>query len=191
MATGGPSPTRLYTRTGDRGTTGLVGGTRVRKDSPRIRAFGTLDELGAQLGVSLASLPDGFEGESALLRRLQHEIAIAQSELATPLGGPTPAHRIQPRHVGRLESEIDQYSATFEPVHTFVLPGGRLPGASLHLARTIARRAEREIWSLNEAEPVPEPLLQWVNRLSDLLFALGLLINRRQEFRETPPDYTV
>ncbi|MCI4346984.1 MAG: cob(I)yrinic acid a,c-diamide adenosyltransferase [Thermoplasmata archaeon] len=191
MATGGTSSTRLYTRTGDLGTTGLVGGARVGKDSPRIRSFGSLDELGAQLGVAAANLPDGLPGLAPLLVRLQHELSIAQSELATPPGASAPAFRILARHVTRLESEIDQYSATFEPLHTFVLPRGGRGGAHLHLSRTIARRAEREMWSLHASEPLTPELLQWINRLSDLLFALALSVNRHEGFRETAPDYTV
>ena len=126
-----------------------------------------------------------------LLIRLQHELYVAQAELATPPDGKPPAHRIGARHVSRLETEIDQYSATLEPLHAFVLPRGRSGGAALHVARTVARRAERELWTLNRAAPVSEDLLKWLNRLSDLLFALALSVNRSDGFRELAPDYTV
>jgi cob(I)alamin adenosyltransferase len=189
VATGGTNSTRLYTRTGDGGTTGLVGGARIGKDSPRIRAFGTLDELGAQLGVAGANLPGGFPEVAQLLLRLQHELSVAQAELATPPGAPAATHRIAARHVERLEDEIDQYSATFEPVHTFVLPRGNRGGAHLHVARTISRRAEREMWALHQVEPLRPEILQWINRLSDLLFALALSVNRHEGYVETPPDY--
>jgi cob(I)alamin adenosyltransferase len=191
VAPGGPIPTRLYTRTGDRGETALAGGSRVAKDSARIAAFGTLDELGAHLGFALAQLPAEAVPERQLLTRLQHELYLAQSELATPPGGRAPANRIEARHVLRLEADLDRYTATFEPIQTFVLSRGPRAGAALHVARAVARRAERELWSLNRAEPVRAELLQWTNRLSDLLFALALSVNRAQGEAEIPPDYSV
>ncbi|MGI0132677.1 MAG: cob(I)yrinic acid a,c-diamide adenosyltransferase [Thermoplasmata archaeon] len=190
MAPGGSNPTRLYTRTGDRGATGLVGGARIGKDSPRIRAFGSLDELGAQIGVAAANLPPDLPEISTLLLRVQHELGIAQAELATPPGAAAPTHRIEARHVERVEAEIDRYSATIEPVHSFVLPRGNRAGAHLHVARTVARRAEREVWALNAVEPVRPELTSWLNRVSDLFFALALSANRHEGFRDVPPDYT-
>ena len=190
MAPGGKDPTRLYTRTGDAGTTGLVGGARIAKDSLRIRAFGTLDELGAQIGVAAANLPGDLPDVAALLLRVQHELHLAQAELATPPGSAPPVHRIGERPVERLESEIDRVSATFEPVQSFVLPRGHAAGAQLHLARTVARRAERELWALHAAEPVRPELVRWLNRVSDLLFALALSVNRHEGFAETAPDYS-
>jgi cob(I)alamin adenosyltransferase len=183
--------TRLYTRTGDRGTTGLAGGSRIEKDSARIRAFGTFDELDAVLGVVLTTLGPAPSNVRTLLLRLQHELFIAQSELAAPAGAKPPAHRIEERHVRRLENEIDEFSATFEPIQTFVLPGGGAAGANLHFARTVARRAERELWTLDRESPQRPEILQWTNRLNDLLFALALSMNRREGIPEIPPDYTV
>jgi cob(I)alamin adenosyltransferase len=191
VATGGPNPTRLYTRTGDGGETALVGGTRVAKDAPRIRAFGTLDELGATLGFAQGLLPESTEPVRALLLRLQHELFVAQSEVATAPGRSPPAHRIEARHVARLESELDQFSGALDPLHSFVLPRGAGGGAALHVCRTVARRAEREMWELNRLEPQRPELMQWLNRLSDLLFALALTVNRTQGIREIAPDYSV
>jgi cob(I)alamin adenosyltransferase len=191
VETGGTSGTRLYTRTGDRGETGLVGGGRVTKDSSRIRTFGTFDELNAAIGVVLATLPPDPSNVRTLLDRLQHELFIAQSELATPPTASAKSYRIEPRHVRGLEEEIDRYSATFEPVHTFILPRGGETGAQLHFARTIARRAERELWALHRDAPQRSELLQWSNRLSDLLFALALSINRAEGVKEISPDYSV
>ncbi len=128
---------------------------------------------------------------AALLVRLQHELFVAQAELATPATKTALAHRIEARHVSGLEHEIDRYSSTFEPVHTFVLPRGSKAGAALHVSRTIARRAERELWRLHRIEPQRPELLQWANRLSDLLFALALSVNRREGHREIAPDYAV
>ena len=191
MAPGGSSSTRLYTSTGDRGETGLAGGVRVAKDSPRIRAFGSYDEVGAHLGLALASLGPGAQPFRGEVERLRHELFIAQAELAAAPGGSPPAHRIEARHVRRLEQEIDQFTSMVDPMKSFVLPGGNLPGAELHVARTVARRAERELVALNRLEPVPESLLQWANRLGDLLYALALALNRSEGFAETAPDYSV
>lgn len=191
MANGGPSATRLYTRTGDRGETGLAGGVRVAKDSARIRAFGTLDELGAQLGLARAALGPDAQPLFRQLIRLQHELFIAQAELAVAPASAPPAHRIEPRHVQRLETEIDAATSDLDPIRSFVLPGGSTAGAQLHVARAVARRAEREVWTLHRAEPVSPALLQWLNRLNDLLFALALTENRRAGVVEVPPDYTV
>lgn len=190
MAPGGPPPTKLYTRTGDHGETGLVGGARVTKESDRIAAFGSLDELGAHLGRAAAALEERHADARDLLLRLQHELFIAQSELATPGTGARPGPRIEARHVSGLEREIDRFSATFEPVHTFVLPRGRAGGTELHVARTVARRAERALWALHRTEPQRPELLQWTNRMSDLLFALALSVNRVDGVREVAPDYT-
>ncbi|MCI4321028.1 MAG: cob(I)yrinic acid a,c-diamide adenosyltransferase, partial [Thermoplasmata archaeon] len=171
MATGGSDRTRLYTRTGDHGETGLSGGARVAKTSARIRAFGTFDELGAFLGAAEANLPTPRGDVGELLVRLQHQLYVAMSELATPPDHAPPAHRISSRHVAELEALIDQYSGEIEPVHAFVLPRGTPAGAALHIARTVARRAERELWALHAEAPVSDELIQWANRLSDLLFA--------------------
>lgn len=191
MATGGSNPTRLYTRTGDRGETGLAGGARIAKDSARIRAFGALDELGAQLGVVGANLPSDLPEVTALVTRLQHELYVAQAELAALPGSTTAGPRVSARHVERLEREIDRYSAMIEPVRSFVLPRGKRAGAHLHVARTVARRAERELWALNAAEPVRPELAQWLNRMSDLLFALALSVNHHEGVPEIAPDYSV
>ena len=191
MADGGSTPTRLYTRTGDHGETGLPGGVRVAKDSVRVRAYGTLDELDAHLGLALAHAPASATELRATLLRLQHELFLAQTELATGGPGRTPTHSVTERHVRRLESEIDQATERLEPLRNFVLPGGGLTGAQLHVARTIARRAERELWALHREEPLAPTLLEWMNRLSDLLFALALLVNRIEGVREIPPDYTL
>jgi len=191
VETGSKSRTRLYTRTGDHGETGLAGGGRIGKDSARIRAYGTFDELGAQLGLVEASLNAQADAWRTLLLRLQHELFVAQSELAAPSSASPPAHRIESRHVSRLEKDIDRVSETYDPLHSFVLPRGGETGARLHVARTVARRAERELWSLHRTEPVRVELLQWTNRLSDLLFALALSVNRHEGFREIAPDYTV
>ena len=190
MAAGDESIPRLYTRTGDRGTTGLAGGARVDKDSPRIRVYGTFDELGSQLGLVEAELPDSLGDARETVRRLEHELYIAQSELAVAPGSKPPAHRIEARHVTRLESDIDRFDAAHPALRSFVLPRGARAVAQLHVARTIARRAERELWTLNRTEPQRVELLEWTNRLSDLLFALALATNHALGVAEVAPDYS-
>ncbi len=190
MASGGEGPTRLYTRSGDRGETGLVGGTRVAKDSARVRTCGTYDELVSQLGVAVAFLgsrPD----ELALLGRVAHEIFVAMSEIATPADATPRGHRIEARHVERLEHDIERLSGGAPPLRSFVVPRGPPGAAHLHVARAIARRAERELWTLHREEPQRPELLQWANRLSSVLFAAAVATNRSEGFAETPPDYTV
>ncbi|MGA8543396.1 MAG: cob(I)yrinic acid a,c-diamide adenosyltransferase [Thermoplasmata archaeon] len=190
MAAGDESIPRLYTRTGDRGTTGLAGGARVDKDSPRIRAYGTFDELGAQLGLLETDLPDSLVDFRQTVRRLEHELFIAQSELAVTPGAKPPTHRIESRHVSRLESDIDRFDAAHPELRSFVLPRGSRAAAQLHVARTVARRAERELWELNRTEPQRPELLTWTNRLSDLLFALALAANHALGVTEVAPDYS-
>ncbi|MFZ1024041.1 MAG: ATP:cob(I)alamin adenosyltransferase, partial [Thermoplasmata archaeon] len=126
----GEDPTRLYTRTGDRGETGLAGGARIAKEAPRIRTYGTFDELGAHLGLAESFLPVEGAEIATLLVRLQHELFLAQAELATPPRTKTASHQIEARHVAGLEREIDRFSSTFEPIHTFVLPRGSKAGAA-------------------------------------------------------------
>ncbi|MGA9840427.1 MAG: cob(I)yrinic acid a,c-diamide adenosyltransferase [Thermoplasmata archaeon] len=190
MAAGDENIPRLYTRTGDRGTTGLAGGARVEKDSARIRVYGTFDELGSQLGLVEAELPDSLIDARTAVRRLEHELYIAQSELAVAAGAKPPAHRIEAHHVARLESDIDRFDAAHPALRSFVLPRGARATAQLHVARTIARRAERELWTLQRSEPQREELLQWTNRLSDLLFALALATNHALGVAEVAPDYS-
>ncbi|MCI4335101.1 MAG: cob(I)yrinic acid a,c-diamide adenosyltransferase [Thermoplasmata archaeon] len=182
---------RLYTRTGDTGSTGLVGGARVAKDSTRIAAFGAYDELNAHLGRAAAMLGRSFAPDRATLELLQHEVFLASAELASPRGTPPGQPAIASRHVLGLEAEIDRLSADIEPVRTFVLPRGDGASTELHVARTVARRAERALWELHRKEPQRAELLAWSNRVSDLLFALALAHNRAISFVETPPNYQV
>ena len=177
--------TRVYTRTGDRGETALVGGRRVPKDAPRIEAYGTVDELNAILGLARVfnaeRLADG-EGHGWLdetLRRLQNQLFDLGSELATPDAAYEGMYRVGQADVTELEKLIDRCQKELEPLKSFVLPGGGRVGAFLHQARTVCRRAEREILRLSRAEPLSEWPLRYVNRLSDLLFVLSRWVARR------------
>ena len=191
MAAGGTRPTRLYTRTGDHGTTALAGATRVGKDSLRLEAYGALDELASWIGWVTSQLPASLEELHPLLRRVEHELFLAENELAAPEGRDPRGGRIEARHVRRLEEAIDRYSAPADRVRSFVLPGGSAPSAGFHVARTVARRAERDFWRLNAVEPQSPKLGEWLNRLSDLFFALALWANDVLGVPEVPPDYAV
>jgi cob(I)alamin adenosyltransferase len=174
------SITRVYTRTGDRGDTALVGGKRVPKDSPRIVAYGTLDELNAVIGLARTFNEERLdEGEhhrwlDEVLRRIQSELFDLGSELATP---PESAYegmfRVGPEQVTALEKLMDRCQKDLPPLKSFVLPGGGRVNAFLHQARTVCRRAEREVLALSRAEAIGEWPLRYVNRLSDLLFVLS------------------
>jgi len=191
VAAGGENIARLYSRTGDHGTTALHGGSRVDKDSLRVRAYGTYDELGAILGLVGAELPSELTEIRSIVRRLQNELFIAQNELATPSGGSGSVHRIEARHVTRIESDIERLESSHDRLHTFVLSGGSRPAALFQIARTVARRAEREIWALHRSEKLSPDLLHWANRVSGLLFALALATNHALGITEVPPDYSV
>ena len=178
--------TRVYTRTGDRGETALVGGRRVPKDAERIEAYGTVDELNAALGLARVfnaeRLADG-EGPrwlDGVLRRLQNQLFDLGSELATPADAVYEGmYRVGDAEVRELERLIDECQKELAPLKSFVLPGGGRVGAFLHQARTVCRRAEREVLRLSRAEPIGDRPLAYVNRLSDLLFVLSRWAARR------------
>lgn len=175
---------RIYTKTGDDGTTGLIGGRRVPKDSPHIEAGGSLDELNAWIGVVRShKLPDTAE---RLLLDVQEDLVQIGAELATPEGTER-AHnqRLGDEKILNLEKAIDGIEDSLEPLKRFILPGGSVPGACLHLARAVARRAERQCVALSRTEPVNPKILHYLNRLSDLLFMLARYINQLQSMPET------
>jgi cob(I)alamin adenosyltransferase len=166
---------RIYTKGGDRGETGLVGGQRVPKDDPRIDAYGTVDELNAFLGlagVTCAESADAQLGKlAAILRRVQHELFNLGSILATKPEDVHPRQaRVTDAEVAQLEHEIDAMNAELKPLRSFVLPGGTRLNAELHAARTICRRAERAVVSLARRDEVPPEAVRYLNRLGDALF---------------------
>jgi cob(I)alamin adenosyltransferase len=176
---GKPTAVRIYTKTGDDGSTGLLGAGRVSKDNIRVEVYGTVDEVNAALGVARSHGLD--PAADALVSRLQEELFVLGSALAdaSPDG---PFHRaITARHVEELESDIDRLEEELEPLTQFILPGGATPAAHLHLARTVCRRAERLAVTLSRApgQDVPVVIIVYLNRLSDLLFVLARAVNRR------------
>lgn len=163
--------TKLYTRTGDDGTTGLADGSRVAKDAPRVEAIGALDELNSAVGLLLseempATVRDCLSG-------VQHDLFDLGGELSVP------GHAIMTAaHCKRLEDAIDAFNGGLPALKEFILPGGSRAAGLAHVARTVARRAERTLVTLAKTDPLAPPLLQYVNRLSDLMFVLARVLNR-------------
>jgi cob(I)alamin adenosyltransferase len=165
---------RIYTRTGDDGETSLGDGSRVAKDHARVTAYGTVDELNSLLGLLLAQVP-GYS-EADLVGRIQNDLFDVGADLCVPArpGEPSEAAlRVTPEQVGYLEASIDRLNAPLAPLKSFVLPGGTPAAAWCHAARTVCRRAERDVVGLMRSEPVNPEALKYLNRLSDLLFVMA------------------
>ena len=172
---------KIYTRTGDEGDTGLFGGGRVPKDHPRVAAYGAVDELNAQLGLA-GALSDDAELKPRI-EALQRDLFSIGSVLATPPaedGRKSPSLPPVPgSRVAEMEGWIDDAMGAVEPLRSFILPGGSPEAAALHVARTVCRRAERQVVLLDRDDPVDADVLTYLNRLSDLLFAWARLANHR------------
>lgn len=163
---------KIYTRTGDSGTTGLGDGSRVNKDSLRVDAMGDVDELNAVIGILLTEPLDDQVAE--VLTRIQHDLFDLGGEICIPGHAMVKAER-----VSALESILDAWNDELEPLKEFILPGGTRASAYCHLARTVCRRAERQLTRLNRNEPVTEVSMHYLNRLSDLLFVLCRILNKQ------------
>ncbi len=169
---------KIYTRTGDDGSTGLGDGSRVPKDSARVEAYGTVDELNSVVGVLLA-VPGLPQEVTDCLTEVQHELFDLGGELCIP-----GHHMIRAEQVTRLERALDQFNDSLPPLKEFILPGGGPAAAACHLARTVTRRAERRAWTLARAEQVNPALLKYLNRLSDLLFVVARVLARHERGAE-------
>lgn len=169
---------RIYTKTGDQGETHLGDGTRVRKDHPRVTAYGLVDSLGAVLGLLVAQAPNGPEAD--LLRSIQNDLYDVGADLCVPMPDdeqPGQRLRVRAEQATRLEGEIDRLNARLSPLTSFVLPGGTPAAAWCHLARTACRTAERDVVTLAAHERVNPQVIVYLNRLSDLLFVLARIFN--------------
>jgi cob(I)alamin adenosyltransferase len=169
---------KIYTRTGDDGTTGLGDGSRLAKDDARVEAYGTVDELNCAIGMilSVGNLPEAISGT---LIEVQHDLFDLGGELCIP-----GARAITAQQVTRLESTLDAYNDPLPALKEFILPGGGPAAAACHLARTIARRAERRAWTLAKKESLSRDLTNYLNRLSDLLFVLARVLARHESGAE-------
>src|ERR1700722_5370144 len=169
---------RIYTKTGDSGETGLGDGTRVAKDDPRVTAYGSVDELNSVLGLLLSQFPESEE--ASLVRSIQNDLFDVGADLCVPAASdeaPGSRLRVRPEQSTRLETAIDRLNAPLGPLTSFVLPGGRGTAAWCHLARTVCRRAERDVVTLTRSGPVNPHVVVYLNRLSDLLFVLARVYN--------------
>jgi cob(I)alamin adenosyltransferase len=170
---------KIYTRTGDDGTTGLIGGRRVRKSDPRIECYGTVDELNAAVGLAAVAAPPAL---AAQLRAVQNDLFVIGSHLAAPADGApasVPLPPLDEAGAARLETEIDAAEADLPPLRNFILPGGSDASARLHFVRTVCRRAERLVVTMSEERPVPPAILLYLNRLSDWLFVMARHANHQ------------
>jgi cob(I)alamin adenosyltransferase len=183
---------KIYTKTGDRGETGLFGGQRVRKDNVRVAAYGDVDELNSVIGLAAAQLAaDGATELVEQIRTIQTELFTLGANLATPSpeDGGRPSSYIpplDPARIAELEQWIDRAETELEPLGNFILPGGTEAAARLHLGRTVCRRAERSVITLAREAHIDENLIVYLNRLSDCLFTLARLANRRAGVEDVP-----
>ena len=162
--------TKIYTRTGDRGTTGMADGSRVEKDDLLVQVIGEIDELNSQLAVLASQVPDKFLGP---IKRMQNELFDVGAELT--MG----KEIIQPEYIDWLEQSLDAVNKTLSPLEEFILPGGGLVASHCHVARAVCRRVERSLVSLNKRKPVNRYLLAYINRMSDYLFVLARAISKQ------------
>jgi cob(I)alamin adenosyltransferase len=176
---------KIYTKTGDDGSTGLIGGDRVRKCDPRIDCYGTVDELNAALGVAMVTASADLRER---LAAIQNDLFVIGSHLATPEVNTTSAHLppLDEALIARLEMQIDAADTILPPLRTFILPGGNETAARLHLARTICRRAERLLVDFSLDRPVPAFILTYLNRLSDWLFVYARFANHADGVADVP-----
>jgi len=177
---------KVVTKTGDRGQTALIGGLRVSKGSLRVCAYGEVDELNSVLGLAASHLSDSDCLER--IHEVQHRLFTVGADLASPLGVEVP--RVAQEQIDRLEQMLDELMDELPPLEEFVLPGGGPGGAALHLARTVARRCERTVVHLQETEELNPLTIIYLNRLSDFLFVLARVANKRESQPETLADFS-
>ena len=164
---------KIYTKTGDDGTTGLGDGSRISKDHPRTEAMGDVDELNCHIGLLIEQLPED-DDLRPILERVQHDLFDLGGELAVP-----GYELVKPERVTALETHLDHYNEDLPPLKNFILPGGSTSAGQCHLARAVCRRAERHLVSLHTTQPINETPRQYLNRLSDMLFVFARVLSRR------------
>jgi len=180
---------KIYTKTGDKGLTGLIGGKRIPKNDIRIIAYGSVDELNSYIGLSLSLLSkqtssSSFSDIIVTLSRIQNELFIIGSDLADPDLSKSTSLRVQSNMITVLENDIDNYEKELSPITYFILPGGSIESSNLHIARSIARRTETNVAKLFLEDMINNLVLVYLNRLSDLLFVLSRTINKRLQISD-------
>lgn len=172
---------KIYTRTGDDGTTGLQGGTRVSKSNLRIKAYGIIDEINAKIGIILSNEIENDVND--LLLKIQNDLFLVGSDLSNP-DLSDKKNRVSVEMIENIEKNIDRFEKELAPITNFILPGGHLIASLMHEARTVVRRAETEVISLDEKEKINKECKIYLNRLSDLLFVLARIINKRKDVND-------
>ena len=173
--------TKIYTKTGDDGSTGLIGGKRVSKSNQRIIAYGTIDELNSSIGIALSSKLDSDIHD--LLEKIQNDLFVVGADLANP-DFKTLSNRITDGMIRFLEAHIDKFESELPPITYFILPGGDSVASQVHLSRAISRRAESSIMQISEKESINKACQVYMNRLSDLLFVIARTINKRKMIKD-------
>ena len=181
-----PTDMKIYTGRGDEGMTDLRDMSRISKTSPRIEAYGTVDEVNSLIGLTR---PSGYDDVDERLGAIQNHLHIIQADFANPDVTDTDSPHIETHHVGKLEDWMDEFDAELEPLQSFILPGGSDVGARLHHARSVCRRAERRAVALAADESVNDAAVAYLNRLSDALFVFARVLNKREGVREESPEY--
>ncbi|NIP30771.1 MAG: cob(I)yrinic acid a,c-diamide adenosyltransferase [Candidatus Dadabacteria bacterium] len=179
--------TKVYTKTGDKGETTLVGGEKISKASPRVDAYGDIDELNSVLGLVYFEIKDSEIKN--LIKKIQNDLFIMGGDMATKTDSKYGVPRINSKMYKSLEEHIDKFVNEVGELKEFILPGGSLGGSYLHLARVVCRRAERKVALLMNSEKINEDVLIYLNRLSDFLFVLARVVNKRSGFEEVYADF--
>lgn len=174
---------KIYTKTGDDGNTGLQGNYRISKSHQRIISYGTIDEANSTIGMVLSNQLD--EDIEEILTQIQNELFLVGSDLSNPDLNDA-KNRVSLEMIERLENHIDKYESELEPLRNFILPGGDLISAQIHHARTVIRRAETQVVLLSDKDEINSNCIKYLNRLSDLFFVIGRLINKRKGIEDTP-----
>lgn len=174
---------KIYTKTGDDGNTGLQGNYRISKSHQRIISYGTIDEANSTIGIVLSNQLD--EDIEEILTQIQNELFLVGSDLSNPDLNDA-KNRVSLEMIERLENHIDKYESELEPLRNFILPGGDLTSAQIHHARTVIRRAETQVVLLSDKDEINSNCIKYLNRLSDLFFVIGRLINKRKGIEDTP-----
>lgn len=180
--------TKVYTKTGDGGETSLVGGKRVSKASKRVDTYGDVDELNSVLGISRSKTNN--RELKKIIEAIQNDLFIMGGDLATPDDSEFKVPRVSSQMIKRLEDNIDKFLKEVGDLKEFILPAGKEGGAYLHLARTVCRRAERKVVDLSKSKEINENVLIYLNRLSDLLFVMARVDNKRSGFEEISVDFS-
>jgi len=177
---------KIYTGRGDEGMTDLRDMSRIPKTSPRIEAYGTVDEVNSLIGLTR---PSGYDDVDERLERIQNHLHIIQADFANPDETDAESPHIEEHHVEKLEGWMDRFDEELEPLQSFILPGGSDIGARLHHARSVCRRAERRAVALAADEPINDAAVAYLNRLSDALFVFARVLNEREGIPEEAPEY--